>query len=219
MLHGALQLRQKRKKHSQMGQFCGLSWPPPSLRPRGHQNGGGNAVGKGRCPLCSCFREVFSMVCVRRFGNVLQGMVVLRGEVNPAQFTTRSGPGGLPVGGREPVGFGLLHFWQLGAERSRARLSEGGWKGWVEPQPGWGFQGRFLIKSATTQQTCVLLSTGGDKPILRSSGQRKSSAAAPGEQQEQGWMLLGRTGGDWWPQEKGDCSVPTPSPGWDQAGG
>lgn len=89
----------------------------------------------------------------------------------------------------------------------------------VEPQPGWGFQGRFLIKSATTQQTCVLLSTGGDKPILRSSGQRNSSAAAPGEQQEQGWMLLGCTGGDWWPQEKGDCSVPTPSPARELEGG
>lgn len=142
-------------------------------------------------------RGGFCTVCVRHFGNVLQGTVVLRGEVNPAQFATRSGPAGLPVGGREQVGFGLLRFWQLGAERSCTRLAEGGWKGWVEPQPGRGFQGRFLIKSATTQQTRVLLSTGGDKPILRSSGQRNSSAAAPGLRLGAAGAGMGVTGSHW----------------------
>lgn len=49
------------------------------------------------------------MNLVRRFGNVLQETVAIRGEFKPAQFTRRSGPGGPPVGGRKQVGFGLLY--------------------------------------------------------------------------------------------------------------
>lgn len=57
----------------------------------------------------SRFGEVFEGFLVRYFGNVLQETVAVRGEFKPAQFTRRSGPGGLPVGGRKQVGFGLLY--------------------------------------------------------------------------------------------------------------
>lgn len=67
----------------------------------------------------------------------LTDRAAIRSEFKPGEW--RSGPGGLPVGGRKQVGFGFF-FWQLGTDRSYTRA---GSKDWVELQPGRVFREGF----------------------------------------------------------------------------